>query len=125
MTSIYPGSPDARPRPVVEQIFAAEWGPIVAGAIAAAALALVLHSFALAIGLSVSSAAPTWRDASIALALLSGLYVILAALASYGLGGYVAGLIRSRPAPAHARISSFTTACTVCSSGRSRPCSPQ
>jgi hypothetical protein len=47
MTSIYPGSPDARPRPVVEQIFAAEWGPIVAGAIAAAALALVLHSFEL------------------------------------------------------------------------------
>ena len=58
----------------------------------------MLHSFALAIGLSVSSAAPTWRDASIALALLSGLYVILAALASYGLGGYVAGLMRSRAA---------------------------
>jgi hypothetical protein len=98
MTSTYPGSPDARPRPVVEQTVAAEWGPIVAGAIAAAALVLVLHSFALAIGLSVSSAAPTWRDASIALALLSGLYVILAALASYGLGGYVAGLVRSRAA---------------------------
>jgi hypothetical protein len=98
MSSIYPGSPDVRPRPVVEQILAAEWGPIVAGAIAAAALALVLHSFALAIGLSVSSAAPTWRDASIALALLSALYVILSALASYGLGGYVAGLMRSRAA---------------------------
>jgi hypothetical protein len=56
----------------------------------------VLHTFALAIGLSVSSTAPTWRDASFALVALSGLYVILAALASYGLGGYLAGLMRAR-----------------------------
>jgi hypothetical protein len=73
-----------------------EWGPVIAGAIAASALALVLHAFALAIGLSVSSTAPTWRDASFALVLLSGLYVVLAALASYGLGGYLAGLMRAR-----------------------------
>ena len=78
----------------------AQWGPIVAGAIAAAALALVLHSFALAIRLAVSWTAPTWRDASITLVVLSGLYVILAALAAYGLGGYVAGLLRSRATPA-------------------------
>jgi hypothetical protein len=44
---------------LVERILYPEWGPIVAGAIAAAALALVLHVFAVAIGLSVSS---TWRD---------------------------------------------------------------
>jgi len=95
-----PGPTDARQsdRPVslVERILYPEWGPIVAGGIAAAALALVLHAFALAIGLSVSSAAPTWRDASFALVLLSGLYVVLAALASYGLGGYLAGLMRTR-----------------------------
>jgi hypothetical protein len=80
----------------VERILYPEWGPIVAGGIAAAALALVLHAFALAIGLSVSSTAPTWRDASFALVLLSGLYLILAALASYGLGGYLAGLMRTQ-----------------------------
>jgi hypothetical protein len=96
MTSVHPGSVDPRPQPLLERIAHVQWGPIVAGAIAAAALALVLHSFALAIGLSVSSTAPTWRDASLALVLLSGLYVILAALAAYGLGGYVAGLLRSR-----------------------------
>jgi hypothetical protein len=100
MTSVYPGpgSVDRRaatdPRPA--GILYLEWGPIVAGAIAASALALVLHAFALAIGLSVSSTAPTWRDASFALVLLSGLYVVLAALASYGLGGYLAGLMRTR-----------------------------
>mgnify|MGYP001149501567 CR=1 FL=1 len=41
----------------------------------------VLHAFALAMGLSVSSTAPTWRDASFALVLLSGLYILLAAIA--------------------------------------------
>ena len=100
MTSVHPGSLEPRPQPLAERIVHAQWGPIVAGAIAAAALALVLHSFALAIGLAVSSTAPTWRDASIALVVLSGLYVILAALAAYGLGGYVAGLLRSRATPA-------------------------
>jgi hypothetical protein len=100
MTSVYPGSVDSRPQPLTERMAHVQWGPIVAGAIAAAALASVLHTFALAIGLSVSSTAPTWRDASFALVLLSGLYVILAALAAYGLGGYVAGLLRWRTTPA-------------------------
>jgi hypothetical protein len=94
MTSTYTGTRDALPQTVVEPFRSTQWGPIVAGAIAAAALALVLHSFALAVGLAVSSAAPTWRDASVALSLLSALYILLAALASYGLGGYVAGLLR-------------------------------
>ena len=72
-----------------------QWGPIFAGAVAAAALALVLHSFAAAIGLAVSSTSPTWRDASFALWLLSGVYLVLVAIASYGLGGYIAGRLRS------------------------------
>lgn len=73
-----------------------QWGPVIAGAVTAAALATVLHAFAGAIGLAVSSAAPTWRDASIGLMILSGVYLVLVALASYGLGGYVAGLLRER-----------------------------
>jgi hypothetical protein len=85
-----PASPSA-----IGPIFAVQWGPVIAGALAAAALALVLHSFAAAIGLAAGSTSPTWRDASFALWLASGLYLILAALASYGLGGYVAGRIRS------------------------------
>jgi hypothetical protein len=104
MTSVYPGpgpgdprpAPDPRPVSFVARILYPEWGPIVAGAIAAAALALVLQAFAVAIGLSVSSTAPTWRDASFALVVLSGLYVVLAAFASYGFGGYLAGLMCTR-----------------------------
>ena len=72
-----------------------QWGPVIAGAVAAAALASVLHAFAGAIGLAVGSSSPTWRDASLALWVLSGLYLILVALAAYGLGGYLAGRLRA------------------------------
>ena len=63
-----------------------EWGPVVAGSIAAAALAFVLHGFAVAVGISVSSTAPTWRDASFALVMLSGLYLLVVAVVSYAFG---------------------------------------
>jgi hypothetical protein len=76
------------------------WAPILGGAVMAAALAFVLHSFAAAIGISVSSTAPTWRDASVALWLLSGVYLVLVAIVSYGAGGYLAGRCRSKLSPA-------------------------
>jgi hypothetical protein len=88
---------DMRAAPLGEGAFSyVHWGPIIIGALGAAALAFVMHSFAGAIGLAVSSTAPTWRDASLALVALSGLYLLLAALISYGIGGYVAGRLRSR-----------------------------
>ena len=71
------------------------WGPVIAGAVLAAGIALVLHSFAAAIGLAVGSTAPTWRDASFALLFLSGLYLVLVAILSYGAGAYLAGRVRS------------------------------
>jgi hypothetical protein len=72
-----------------------QWTPVVAGAICAAALSFILVTFAAAVGLGVSSTSPTWRDASVALWILSGLYLILQALLSFGLGGYIAGRIRT------------------------------
>lgn len=71
-----------------------QWSPVVAGALAAAALAFVLHAFAGALGLALSSTAPTWRDASILLWILSGVYLVVVAVAAYSLGGYVAGRMR-------------------------------
>ena len=71
------------------------WGPAVAGALAGAAIAFVLHAFAAAIGLAVSSTAPTWRDSSSALQLLSGLYLVLSAIIAFGVGGYIAGRLRA------------------------------
>jgi hypothetical protein len=87
---------DEDPSPEVVLLSRIEWSPVIGGAIAAAALASVLHGFASAIGISVSSTAPTWRDASFALVLLSGLYLLLTALASYAFGAYVAGRMRMR-----------------------------
>jgi hypothetical protein len=72
-----------------------QWSPVIAGAIAAAALSFVLIMFGAALGLSVASPSATWRDASAALALVSGLWLLLTALASFGLGGYLAGRLRT------------------------------
>src|SRR6201997_3967756 len=55
----------------------------------------VLISFAAAIGLAVSSVSPTWRDTSVGLVVLSGAWVVLTAVGSFALGGYIAGRIRS------------------------------
>src|SRR5438477_8956645 len=70
------------------------WTPAIAGALIATALSAVLIAFGTAIGLGVSSAAPTWRDASVALWLLSGIYLILQAIVSFGFGAYIAGRVR-------------------------------
>jgi hypothetical protein len=72
-----------------------EWSPIVLGALTAAAVSSILVSFGAAVGLGVSSASPTWRDASIALWLLSGIFLVLQALISFACGGYLAGRTRS------------------------------
>lgn len=71
-----------------------QWTPVIAGALAATALSLILLTFAAAVGLGVSSTAPTWRDASAALWILSGIYLILQAVVSFGFGAYIAGRLR-------------------------------
>jgi hypothetical protein len=80
-----------------------QWSSVFAGALAAGAMSFILVGFGVAVGLGVSSASPTWRDASVALALLSGLYLIIQAIISFGFGGYIAGRT-ARPAPAMATI---------------------
>lgn len=82
---------------------AIQWSSVFAGALAAGAMSFILIGFGVAVGLGVSSASPTWRDASAALALLSGLYLIIQAIVSFGFGGYIAGRT-TRPAPALATI---------------------
>jgi len=71
------------------------WGAVIAGAIAAWALTFVLITFGAAIGLAIASPSATWRDTSVALALLSGLWLLLTAIASFALGGYLAGRLRA------------------------------
>ncbi|WP_339032499.1 hypothetical protein WI604_14690 [Bradyrhizobium symbiodeficiens] len=80
-----------------------QWSSVFAGALAAGAMSFILIGFGVAVGLGVSSASPTWRDSSAALALLSGLYLIIQAIISFGFGGYIAGRT-TQPAPALATI---------------------
>jgi hypothetical protein len=80
---------------VLDTVSDIRWSAVFAGAVCGAGLAAVLDAFGGAIGLAVSSTAPTWRDASFALAFLSGLYLILTALVSYGFGAYVAARLRT------------------------------
>jgi hypothetical protein len=90
MTSIDSGRANVPAGPISSRVFGrVQWAAVIAGAIAAAALAFVLHSVAVGIGLSIGSAAPSWRDASFALVLLSALYLVLTAVAAYGFGGCV------------------------------------
>jgi hypothetical protein len=77
-----------------------DWTPVFAGALVTASLSFVLLSFGSAIGLAVASPSSTWRDTSSALALLGGLWLLLASLASFGLGGYIAGRLRVSWTPA-------------------------
>jgi len=72
-----------------------QWPAIFGGAIAAAGISFTLHAFALGIGLSVASTAPTWRDSSGVFWLLTGLYLLFVALVSFAFGGYVAGRMRA------------------------------
>jgi hypothetical protein len=72
------------------------WGPVIAGAIVAAAVSSVLLAFGSAIGLSVVSTSPTWRDTSIVLVVVSGLFLVFVALCAFGFGGYIAGRLRPR-----------------------------
>jgi len=87
----------------VEEPRSIQWSSVIAGAVASGAMSFILVGFGVAIGLGVSSASPTWRDASAALALLSGLYLIVQAIVSFGFGGYIAGRM-ALPAPALATI---------------------
>src|ERR1700756_1779278 len=73
-----------------------QWGPTFGGGLVAAAVFFVLVSFATAIGLAVSSVSPTWRDTSVGLVVLSGAWIVLTAVGSFALGGYIAGRARPR-----------------------------
>ena len=85
-----------------------QWTPVVAGAFVASAVSLILIAFGTAIGFSTVSSSPSWRDASAALAFASGLYLLLTAIVSFGVGGYVAGRLRERWHPgAHTNVVEF------------------
>jgi hypothetical protein len=72
-----------------------EWGPVILGALAATAISVVLLTFGAALGLSVVSPYPYAGISARGLAVLTGTYVALVTVASFGAGGYLAGRLRA------------------------------
>lgn len=94
-------STDHTPRELHSAASAVSWGAIVAGATAAAALSLVL--LILGTGLGLASVSPWARSGLNAGALdwSAILWITLTQIAAAGLGGYLAGRLRSRWLVAH------------------------
>lgn len=72
-----------------------EWGPVIAGAIGAAAISLVLFTFGSAIGLSVVSPWPNHGMSATTFMVIAALFAAIVQVGSFAAGGYLAGRMRS------------------------------
>ncbi|HEX3937617.1 MAG TPA: hypothetical protein VHX43_08930 [Xanthobacteraceae bacterium] len=75
---------------------ATSWGSIAAGAVAAAALTLVLTAFGAGLGLSAVS---PWSNSGVAASTFktgTGIYLVIVAVMSSAIGGYLAARLRSK-----------------------------
>ncbi len=72
-----------------------EWGPVIAGAIAAAAISFVLLAFGSALGLLAISPYPYRGLSASTFLIVATLYAALVQVCSYAAGGYLAGRMRT------------------------------
>lgn len=79
---------------------AVSWGAIVAGAVASAAVTLVMVAFGMGVGFSVVS---PWADHGISatFTISGGVYLIASAMIPAIIGGYLAGRLRSQWSTVH------------------------
>jgi hypothetical protein len=86
---------------VVDAQSAVSWGAIAAGAVCAAALALLLISFGAGLGLSAVS---PWSDSGVSASTFktgTGIYLVIVAVMSSAVGGYLAARLRTKWVGAH------------------------
>src|SRR6202051_1309875 len=86
---------------VVDAQSAVSWGAIAAGAVGAAALALLLIAFGAGLGLSAVS---PWSDSGVAASAFktgTGIYLVIVAVMSSAVGGYLAARLRTKWVGAH------------------------
>ena len=82
--------------PVLDKPRYLEWGPVLAGALAAAAISVLLLTFGAAVGLSVTSPWPN-RGVSLTVAAWAVIWWSVAVeICAFSAGGYLAGRMRSR-----------------------------
>lgn len=72
-----------------------DWGPVILGALGAAAMSVVLLAFGSALGLSVVSPYAYAGISGKGAAILAAVYLALVMVASFAAGGYIAGRMRS------------------------------
>ncbi|MDP1839291.1 MAG: hypothetical protein Q8L19_12395, partial [Reyranella sp.] len=72
-----------------------EWGPVIAGALGAAAISLVFFTFGSAIGLSIVSPYPYAGLSVTTFLVLAALFTALVQVGSFAAGGYLAGRMRT------------------------------
>jgi hypothetical protein len=87
---------------IVDAQPAVSWGAIAAGAVSAAALALLLIAFGAGLGLSAVS---PWNDSGVSASTFktgTGIYLVIVAVMSSSVGGYLAARLRSKWVGAHA-----------------------
>jgi hypothetical protein len=81
---------------IVDAQPAVSWGAIAAGAVAAAALTLLLVAFGAGMGFSAVS---PWSDSGVSGATFSiatGIYLVVVSIMSSAVGGYIAGRLRTK-----------------------------
>jgi hypothetical protein len=86
---------------IVDAQSAVSWGAIAAGAVGAAALALLLIAFGAGLGLSAIS---PWSDSGVSASTFktgTGIYLVIVAVMSSAVGGYLAARLRSKWVGAH------------------------
>jgi hypothetical protein len=92
---------------IVDAQSAVSWGAIAAGAVSAAALALLLIAFGAGLGLSAVS---PWGDSGVSAATFktgTGIYLVIVAVMSSAVGGYLAARLRSKWAGVHTNEAFF------------------
>jgi hypothetical protein len=93
---------DLRPAStIVDAQSAVSWAAIAAGAVGAAALALLLIAFGAGLGLSAVS---PWSDNGVSVSTFktgTGIYLVIVAVMSSAVGGYLAARLRSKWVGAH------------------------
>lgn len=72
-----------------------DWGPVILGALGAAAMSIVLLAFGSALGLSVVSPYPYAGISAKGAAIVAAVYLALVMVASFAAGGYIAGRMRT------------------------------
>jgi hypothetical protein len=92
---------------IVDAQSAVSWGAIAAGAVGASALALLMIAFGAGLGLSAVS---PWSDSGVSASAFktgTGIYLVIVAVMSSAVGGYLAARLRSKWVGAHAHEAFF------------------